>query len=138
LPRSLHRRRGMAARGRTAPHRLHERDRHRRPRGLRRDRGHGAARHRRAHARRGVPQGAALESGLLLARRAMTHGLLRERVFEANREIVRAGLVVLTFGNASGVDRESGVMAIKPSGVPYVALDPESMVLVDLETGTTI
>ncbi|MFL5912491.1 MAG: L-ribulose-5-phosphate 4-epimerase AraD [Gaiellaceae bacterium] len=68
----------------------------------------------------------------------MTHGDLRERVFEANREIVRAGLVVLTFGNASGVDRESGVMAIKPSGVPYVALDPESMVLVDLETGTTI
>jgi L-ribulose-5-phosphate 4-epimerase len=68
----------------------------------------------------------------------MTHADLRERVFEANREIVRAGLVVLTFGNASGVDRAAGVMAIKPSGVPYVALDPESIVLVDVETGATI
>ena len=46
------------------------------------------------------------------------HGL-RERVFEANREIVRAGLVILTFGNASAADRAAGVMAIKPSGVPY-------------------
>ena len=60
---------------------------------------------------------------------------LRERVFEANREIVKAGLVVLTFGNTSAVDRASGVMAIKPSGVPYDALDPDSMVLVDLESG---
>jgi L-ribulose-5-phosphate 4-epimerase len=60
---------------------------------------------------------------------------LRERVFEANREIVKAGLVVLTFGNASAVDRAAGVMAIKPSGVPYDALDPDSMVLVDLESG---
>jgi L-ribulose-5-phosphate 4-epimerase len=68
----------------------------------------------------------------------MTHAALREHVFEANREIVRAGLVVLTFGNASGVDRAAGVMAIKPSGVPYIALDPDSMVLVDVETGATI
>ena len=68
----------------------------------------------------------------------MTHADLRERVFEANREIVRAGLVILTFGNASGIDRATGVMAIKPSGVPYVALDPESIVLVDVETGATI
>ena len=60
---------------------------------------------------------------------------LRERVFEANREIVKAGLVVLTFGNASAIDRAAGVMAIKPSGVPYDALDPGSMVLVDLESG---
>lgn len=60
---------------------------------------------------------------------------LRERVFEANREIVKAGLVVITFGNASAVDRAAGVMAIKPSGVPYDALDPDSMVLVDLESG---
>ena len=60
---------------------------------------------------------------------------LRERVFEANREIVKAGLVVLTFGNTSAVDRAAGVMAIKPSGVPYDALDPDSMVLVDLESG---
>jgi L-ribulose-5-phosphate 4-epimerase len=60
---------------------------------------------------------------------------LCERVFEANRAIVDAGLVVLTFGNASAVDRTAGVMAIKPSGVPYDELDPDSMVVVDLESG---
>src|SRR5438105_5035945 len=63
------------------------------------------------------------------------HAELRERVFEANRAIVRAGLVVLTFGNVSGVDRDEGVLAIKPSGVPYDELRPESIVVVDLETG---
>jgi L-ribulose-5-phosphate 4-epimerase len=63
---------------------------------------------------------------------------LRERVLEANREIVRAGLVILTFGNASGIDRAAGVMAIKPSGVAYDALTAESIVLVDVETGATI
>jgi L-ribulose-5-phosphate 4-epimerase len=63
---------------------------------------------------------------------------LRERVLEANREIVRAGLVVLTFGNASAVDRDAGVMAIKPSGVPYDDLDPDAIVLVDLESGETV
>ena len=62
---------------------------------------------------------------------------LREQVFEANREIVDAGLVVLTFGNASAVDRAAGVMAIKPSGVPYGELGPDSMVVVDLESGET-
>ena len=62
-------------------------------------------------------------------------GDLRERVFEANRAIVEAGLVVLTFGNASAVDRDAGVMAIKPSGVPYGELGPDSMVVVDLESG---
>ena len=60
---------------------------------------------------------------------------LREQVFEANRSIVEAGLVVLTFGNASAVDRDAGVMAIKPSGVPYGELGPDSMVIVDLESG---
>jgi L-ribulose-5-phosphate 4-epimerase len=60
---------------------------------------------------------------------------LRERVYEANREIVRAGLVVLTFGNASAADRDAGVFAIKPSGVAYDELLPEAMVVVDLETG---
>jgi len=60
---------------------------------------------------------------------------LREQVFEANRRIVEAGLVVLTFGNASAVDREAGVMAIKPSGVPYDDLGPGSMVVVDLASG---
>jgi L-ribulose-5-phosphate 4-epimerase len=66
------------------------------------------------------------------------HVELRERVFEANCEIVRAGLVVLTFGNASGIDRAAGVMAIKPSGVPYDALGPEAIVLVDVESGTVL
>jgi L-ribulose-5-phosphate 4-epimerase len=66
------------------------------------------------------------------------HAELRERVLEANRAIVRAGLVVLTFGNASGVDRSAGVMAIKPSGVGYEELRPESMVVVDLVTGEPV
>jgi hypothetical protein len=47
---------------------------------------------------------------------------LRERVLEANLAIVGAGLVVLTFGNVSSVDRDAGVLAIKPSGVPYERL----------------
>ena len=66
------------------------------------------------------------------------HAELRERVLEANRAIVRAGLVVLTFGNASGIDRSAGVMAIKPSGVPYDELGPESIVVVDLESGAVV
>src|SRR6266540_1836182 len=63
---------------------------------------------------------------------------LRERVFEANRQIVEAGLVALTFGNASGADRSAGVMAIKPSGVPYGELGPDSMVVVELEGGAVV
>jgi L-ribulose-5-phosphate 4-epimerase len=65
----------------------------------------------------------------------MSSAELRERVFEANRQVVEAGLVVLTFGNASAADRAAGVMAIKPSGVPYDVLGPGSMVVVDLESG---
>ena len=60
---------------------------------------------------------------------------LKRAVWQANRDVVDAGLVVLTWGNASGVDREAGVLVIKPSGVPYDALAPEDMVAVDLETG---
>jgi L-ribulose-5-phosphate 4-epimerase len=63
---------------------------------------------------------------------------LRERAFEANRAIVRSGLVQLTFGNASAADRSAGVMAIKPSGVPYEQLTPDSMVIVDLEAGEVV
>src|SRR5262249_19359304 len=66
------------------------------------------------------------------------YGELREQVYEANREIVLAGLVVLTFGNASAADRAAGVMAIKPSGVPYEVLGPGGIVVVDLETGTVV
>jgi L-ribulose-5-phosphate 4-epimerase len=65
----------------------------------------------------------------------MAAGELQERAYRANRQIVDAGLVVLTFGNASAVDRAAGVMAIKPSGVPYEELGPESMVMVELESG---
>jgi L-ribulose-5-phosphate 4-epimerase len=58
---------------------------------------------------------------------------LRVAVLEANLELVRRGLILYTFGNASGVDRESGLVAIKPSGVPYEELTPEDLVLTDLE-----
>ena len=63
---------------------------------------------------------------------------LRERAFRANLDIVAAGLVVLTFGNASAVDRGAGVMAIKPSGVPYADLTPDAIVLVDVDTGEVV
>jgi L-ribulose-5-phosphate 4-epimerase len=58
---------------------------------------------------------------------------LREEVLEANLELVRRGLVLYTFGNASGIDRAQSLVAIKPSGVPYEALTPDQMVISDLE-----
>jgi L-ribulose-5-phosphate 4-epimerase len=58
---------------------------------------------------------------------------LREEVLEANLELVRRGLVLYTFGNASGIAREEGLVVIKPSGVPYEAMKPEDLVIVDLE-----
>jgi L-ribulose-5-phosphate 4-epimerase len=58
---------------------------------------------------------------------------LREEVLEANLELVRRGLVLYTFGNVSGFAREQGLVAIKPSGVPYEELVPESIVITDLE-----
>ena len=57
---------------------------------------------------------------------------LRTEVLEANLELVKRGLVLYTFGNASGVDREQGLVVIKPSGVDYDDLRPEHMVVVDL------
>jgi L-ribulose-5-phosphate 4-epimerase len=60
---------------------------------------------------------------------------LKSMVYAANIALVEAGLVVLTWGNASGVDRERGIVAIKPSGVGYDTLRPEDIVLVSLETG---
>src|SRR5688572_28434141 len=63
----------------------------------------------------------------------MTLPILREEVWRANLGLVRAELVTLSFGNASGVDRSAGVMVIKPSGVPYDELSPESMVVVALD-----
>ena len=60
---------------------------------------------------------------------------LKEAVCEANLALVREGLVIQTWGNVSGVDRERGVMVIKPSGVPYERMKPEHMVVVALATG---
>jgi L-ribulose-5-phosphate 4-epimerase len=58
---------------------------------------------------------------------------LKKRVFEANLQLVDYGLVILTFGNVSQLDREKGVMAIKPSGVAYKQMQPEDMVILDLD-----
>jgi L-ribulose-5-phosphate 4-epimerase len=58
---------------------------------------------------------------------------LRKEVLEANLELVRSGLVIHAFGNASGIDRESGLVVIKPSGVPYDRLTPNRLVVTDLE-----
>src|SRR5258707_5113080 len=57
---------------------------------------------------------------------------LRTAVLEANLELVRRGLVLYTFGNASGIDRERGLIVIKPSGVDYDELKPHHMVVTDL------
>lgn len=65
----------------------------------------------------------------------MAYEKLKADVCRVNQELVAAGLVVLTWGNASGADRASGVMAIKPSGVPYDQLTPDDMVVISLETG---
>ena len=68
----------------------------------------------------------------------MQHAELRERVLEANLALGRAGLVVLTFGNASAVDRDASVIAIKPSGVSYDRLTPAAISVVDLESGAVV
>jgi L-ribulose-5-phosphate 4-epimerase len=57
---------------------------------------------------------------------------LRAEVLEANLELVRRGLVLYTFGNASGISREHGLIVIKPSGVPYETMTPADMVVTDL------
>jgi L-ribulose-5-phosphate 4-epimerase len=58
---------------------------------------------------------------------------LKQRVCEANLDLQRHKLVVFTWGNVSGIDRDAGVIAIKPSGVSYEKLTPESMVIVNLQ-----
>ncbi|HXG33811.1 MAG TPA: L-ribulose-5-phosphate 4-epimerase [Bryobacteraceae bacterium] len=58
---------------------------------------------------------------------------LREEVLQANLELIRRGLVIYTFGNASGIDRDLGLVVIKPSGVPFDELVPENLVVTDLE-----
>ncbi len=62
---------------------------------------------------------------------------LREQVLEANLELVRRNLVLYTFGNASGIAREEGLVVIKPSGVPYEQMRPEHLVVTDL-TGNIV
>ena len=62
-----------------------------------------------------------------------TYKFLREEAFEANLEIKKQNLAIYTWGNVSAFDPDRGVFAIKPSGVPYDKLSPESMVIVDLE-----
>ena len=63
---------------------------------------------------------------------------LRQLVWEANQDLVPAGLVTLSFGNASGCDREAGILVIKPSGVPYDALRPTDLVAVALADGRVV
>ena len=58
---------------------------------------------------------------------------IKKEAYEANMQLPRLGLVLFTFGNASAADREAGVFAIKPSGVPYEALSVDQMVVVDFE-----
>lgn len=58
---------------------------------------------------------------------------LKEEAYEANMQLPELGLVLFTFGNASAVDRENKVFAIKPSGVPYKKLNPKEMVIVDFD-----
>jgi L-ribulose-5-phosphate 4-epimerase len=58
---------------------------------------------------------------------------LKKEVYEANMELPKRGLVTYTWGNVSGIDRESGYFVIKPSGVDYDELTPDDMVVMDLE-----
>lgn len=68
----------------------------------------------------------------------MSYEELKERVCQANLELVNAGLVTLTFGNASEADSKVGVAAIKPSGVDYGSLRSDSMVILSIETGERV
>jgi len=63
---------------------------------------------------------------------------LKTEVCQANLDLVAEGLVIQTWGNASGIDRERGLVVIKPSGVPYDAMKPEHMVVVSLATGKVV
>jgi len=63
---------------------------------------------------------------------------LKEKVFRANLQLPKHGLVVFTWGNVSGIDREKGLIVIKPSGVAYETMKAEDMVVVELETGKVV
>ena len=62
---------------------------------------------------------------------------LKKEVFDANLDLVKHGLVIFTWGNVSAIDRKTGLVVIKPSGVSYDEMKPEDMVVVDLE-GTVV
>ena len=63
---------------------------------------------------------------------------LKQKVFKANLDLVKQGLVIFTWGNVSGIDREKGLVVIKPSGVSYDEMKVSDMVVVDLETGKVV
>lgn len=63
---------------------------------------------------------------------------LKEKVFKANLDLVKHNLVIFTWGNVSAIDRESGLVVIKPSGVSYDKMKAEDMVVVDLLTGKVV
>lgn len=63
---------------------------------------------------------------------------LKEKVYLANRELVSQGLVIQTWGNASGIDRQQGLVVIKPSGLAYSRMRPRHMVAISLKTGQAI
>ena len=64
--------------------------------------------------------------------------MLKNQVCTANLELVRRGIVIYTWGNVSGIDREKGLVVIKPSGVDYDGMRPEDMAVVDLASGKTV
>ena len=63
---------------------------------------------------------------------------LKEKVYQANLDLVKQGLVIFTWGNVSGIDREKGLVVIKPSGVDYDTMKASDMVVVDLESGKVV
>lgn len=63
---------------------------------------------------------------------------LKDKVFKANLDLVKHGLVIFTWGNVSGIDREKGLVVIKPSGVSYDDMKAEDMVVVDLKSGDVV
>ena len=63
---------------------------------------------------------------------------LKEKVFKANLDLVKHNLVIFTWGNVSGIDREKGLVVIKPSGVSYDDMKASDMVVVDLATGKVV
>src|SRR5690349_18175067 len=63
---------------------------------------------------------------------------LKSEVCQANLDLVKEGLVVETWGNVSGIDRERGLVVIKPSGVAYQGMMPEHMVVLELDSGKVV